>query len=366
MAFRGYVSSSLSGKPVQAPGMMRHGPFPGYSPSGLHPLEPVSHAEVLEKKIMTQEAEMDSLTMENRRLAATHAALRQELVASQHELQRIHAHVGSIHNENDNQIRGLLEKISKAEADIYASEDVRKELQKVNLEGQRLLAERQELTTEIQRLTEGLQKAKADIKNLPELHTELEGLRQEHKNLRSAFEYEKNLNKEQVEQMCGMEKNLITMAKEVDKLRADILQIEKTAQAPVYPSVGQVLVHNPDQGYSQGAGYAENANAVAISYPNSGYSHGGFSGYVPGYGMVSTTQMAGAAAVQGGNVYSTVGSVYPNGSIISLVPVAGGMQQAVDGTNTSTGVITAAYDGASVGLPPLPPGPPPPSATGWR
>lgn len=127
---------------------------------------------------------MDRLTVENRRLATTHVALRQELVASQHELQRIHAHVESIHNESDVQIRGLLEKISKAETDIYASEEVRKELQKAHLEAQSLLAERQELTTEIQHMTEGLQKAKADIQNLPELCAELDGLRQEHQRLR--------------------------------------------------------------------------------------------------------------------------------------------------------------------------------------
>ncbi|PKU65559.1 hypothetical protein MA16_Dca024867 [Dendrobium catenatum] len=373
MAFRGYVPSSLLGKPVQAPGMMRHGPFPVHPSSGHHPLEPVNPAEVLEKKIVVQEAEMDRLTMENRRFAATHVALRQELVASQHELQRIQAHVGSIHNESEIQIRGLLEKISKAEIDIHASEEVRKDLQKVHLERQSLLSERQELASEIQHMKEGLQKAKADIKNLPELHVELEGLRQEHKKLRSAFEYEKNLNKEQVEQMCGMEKNLITMAKEVEKLRADILKIENTAQvphqhgstygtaAPVYPSASQVFVQHPDQAYSQSVGYAENANVVAGGYPNSGYnSHGGLPGYVQGYGIVST-QMTGGVAVQGGNGYGTVaGAVYPNGSLMPPVPVAGGVQ-AGEGANPSSVVFAGSYDGASLGGPPLPPGPPPPS-----
>jgi hypothetical protein len=40
--------------------------------------------------------------------------------------------------------------------------------------------------------------------------------------LRSAFEYEKNTNIKQVEQMRTMEINLITMTTEADKLRADV------------------------------------------------------------------------------------------------------------------------------------------------
>lgn len=369
MASRGYLSSSFHGKPAQAPGMMRHGPFPGYSSSGHRPLDPINPAEILQNKVAIQEAEMDRLSLENRRLASTHVILRQELVASQHELQQIRAHVGSIHNESEIEIKGLLEKIAKAEADIHASEEVGKELQKAHLEGQSLLTERQKLTTDIQHMTEALQKANADIKNLPEMRVELEGLRQEHKKLRLAFEYEKNLNKEQVDQMRGMEKNLLTMANEVEKLRAEILKIEKTTQvpnqyggtygtaAPVYPSAGQAFAHHPDQGYSQGVGvYAENANGV-INYPNSGYSHGGLAGYAQGYGMPSA-QMTGGAAFQGGNAYNTT-AVYPNGSIIPMVPVAGGMQ-AGDGTNTSTGVAAGSYDSA----PPLPAGPPPPIS--WR
>ncbi|KAK8937002.1 hypothetical protein KSP39_PZI011973 [Platanthera zijinensis] len=377
MSSRGHLPSPLLRKPAQAPGMMRHGPFPGYPPSSHHPLEHVNPVEFLEKKIMLQEDEMDRLAVENRRLAATHTVLRQELVSAQHEIQRIHAHVGSIHKESEIKIRVLLDKIAKSEADIYASEEVRKELKKAHLEGQSLFTERQELTTKIQHMTEALKNAKADTKNLPEMHIELEGLKQEHKKLRSAFEYEKNLNKEQVEQMCGMEKNLLTMASEVEKLKAEIMKIEKAAQVPNqyegnygtaatgYPSTGQAFVRHLDQGYSQGVGgYAENANGINSSYPNSSYSHGGFAGYSQGYGMVPT-QMTGGDSVHGGHAYSTAGvsAVYHNGFM--MPPVAGGVQVG-DGMSTPTmGATAGSYEGVNSGNPLLPAMPPPPPVS-WR
>jgi short-subunit dehydrogenase len=43
------------------------------------------------------------------------------------------------------------------------------------------------------------------------------------------FEYEKGINIEQVEQLKAMEKNLIGMAREVEKLRAEVLNAEKRA-----------------------------------------------------------------------------------------------------------------------------------------
>ena len=45
----------------------------------------------------------------------------------------------------------------------------------------------------------------------------------------STFEYEKGLNVDQVREMQEMEKNLVVMAREVEKLRAEVLNAEKRA-----------------------------------------------------------------------------------------------------------------------------------------
>ena len=50
---------------------------------------------------------------------------------------------------------------------------------------------------------------------------------------RSQFEFEKNTNVKQVEQMRTMEMNLITMTKQAEKLRADVANAERRAQGNV-------------------------------------------------------------------------------------------------------------------------------------
>ncbi|KAF6140200.1 hypothetical protein GIB67_000248 [Kingdonia uniflora] len=104
MASRGPYPSAFEGHSIQPPGMMRHGPFPGVSPDGHRSLEHIFEAE--------------RLTRENRRLAATQVDHQRELVAAQQEVQRLKAHIGSTQTESDIQIRILLEKIKKMEADI--------------------------------------------------------------------------------------------------------------------------------------------------------------------------------------------------------------------------------------------------------
>lgn len=68
---------------------------------------------------------------------------------------------------------------------------------------------------------------------------------------RSAFEYEKNTNIKQVEQMRTMEMNLMTMTKEADKLRADVANAEKRAQGILIPLLltitSQCLVHGKNR-----------------------------------------------------------------------------------------------------------------------
>lgn len=46
---------------------------------------------------------------------------------------------------------------------------------------------------------------------------------------RTTFEYEKGLNIDKVHQMQAMEKNLVGMAREVEKLRAEVSNAEKRA-----------------------------------------------------------------------------------------------------------------------------------------
>ncbi|EHA8588203.1 protein FLX-like 3 [Cocos nucifera] len=359
MDLHGHVPSAFERRPVQAPGLIRDGPFRGPGPAVHHPLEPLPRPELLENKIAAQAAEMERLARENHRLAASNTNLREELLATQQGLQRVQVHIGSFQTESDIQVKGLLEKIGKLEADIRAGEMVKKEFHQAHLELQSVTAARQELVIKIQRTTEELQKASTEIKKLPQMHAELDGLRQEHQKLRAAFEYEKGANMEQIEQMRTMDKNLISMAREVEKLRAEVLNAEKRAHGPnsygvvygsphpVNPSAGQGSGY-PEHGYRQGGGHVDTVYNHGGGYPNVGIGHGGPSSYSEAYGRTQAPTTGGAA----GELYDAYGGVNGAGNSDGYgsmqIPMTG-WTVARMGTDSSGHVTMVGYDAARGG-----------------
>ncbi|KAL2939866.1 Protein FLX-like 2 [Bienertia sinuspersici] len=176
-----------------APGMMRHGPPPGIgAPAGRH--------------LPPEVEEIDHLIMENRRLAESIAAMRQNRAMADEEARRLRAHIRSIETESDIQIRVLLDKISKMELGLKAGESVKKDLEQAHKEAQSLVAARQELTSKIQEASHELEKYHDDIKRIPDMLSELDIMKLEHQRLRSAFEHEKSMNLDLVEHMQKMEK----------------------------------------------------------------------------------------------------------------------------------------------------------------
>ncbi|XP_022749460.1 protein FLX-like 4 [Durio zibethinus] len=243
------IRSACEGRSIQASGVIRHGPLAGPGSAAHRAWEPLPPPELLENKIASQAAEIEQLVGDKHRLAASHVALSEDLVAARHEAQRLKEHIKSIQIESDIQIRVLQEKIVKMEADIRVGDSVKKELQQVHIEAQNLVKARQELVTQIGQASQELLKTQADAKSLPELHAELEGLRKEHQKLRVTFQYEKGSNIEQVEQMQAMEKELIGMAREVEKLRAEVLSAEKKVHAPIGPVPYAAGYMNPNRSY---------------------------------------------------------------------------------------------------------------------
>ncbi|RYR60311.1 hypothetical protein Ahy_A04g017390 isoform C [Arachis hypogaea] len=125
--------------PEQVPPVMHPHPGP-FSPFDMLP-----PPQVMEQKFATQHVEMQRLATENQRLAATHGTLRQELAAAQHELQMLHLQIGTVKAEREQQIRGMLEKIGKMEAELQTAEPIKHELQQARAEAQSLVVSREEL-----------------------------------------------------------------------------------------------------------------------------------------------------------------------------------------------------------------------------
>ncbi|PWA94092.1 hypothetical protein CTI12_AA063140 [Artemisia annua] len=204
---------------------------PAYASRSTQPLgtQHPQHPERGDSKLVGRSAEIERLASDKQKLSASHIALRQELATTLQDIQKLRAHIGSIQTECDLQIRILLEKMAKMEVHIRAGENVKKDLQRAHAEARALVATRQELINQVEQATQELKKARADVEKLPEMNAELDRLTQEHQKLRLTFEHEKSLNNEKATQMELMEKDLVGMAKEVERLRAEIQNAEKRA-----------------------------------------------------------------------------------------------------------------------------------------
>lgn len=189
---------------------------------------------LLEEKVATQHAEIQRLLSENQRLAATHVALRQELAAAQQEVQKIQQFLGGIHAEKDQQLRGLADRTAKMEVELRSLEPLKVDLQRAHAEAQNLIVGRQELSGQVQQLTQELHRLRNDAQQVMSLKMDIDGLRQEIQHARTAFEFEKKANTELLEQRTAMENNLVSMAREVEKLRAELTNVEKKARTAGY------------------------------------------------------------------------------------------------------------------------------------
>lgn len=191
-------------------------------PGAFHSFDMALPPEVMEQKLVGQHVEMERLVTENQRLAATHGTLRHELAAAQHELQMLQAEIGAVRSEREQQMGNLTDKIAKMESELQAADPIKLQLQQARVEAQSLIAPRQELIAKVQQLTQDLQRAHVDVQQVPALISELESLRQEYQHCRATYDYEKKLYNDHLESLQLMEKNYITMAREVEKLRAEL------------------------------------------------------------------------------------------------------------------------------------------------
>ncbi|XP_042434830.1 protein FLX-like 1 [Zingiber officinale] len=240
-------------------------------PFGLHGGRPHPHPAVIEEHLAVQHQEIQGLLADNQRLAATHVALKQEVDAAQHEIRRMSHAFSSMQADKDLQIREVYEKSVKLESELRAVDAMKGELIQTRGDIQKLTAAKQELTGQVQALTQELTRTSADLQQAPAIKAEIEATKQEIQRVRAAIEYEKKGYAENYEQGQVMEKNLISIAREVEKLRAEVANAEKRARATT--AAGNLA-----------AGYGGN-------YGNPDPSYGG-NQYPYGYGM---NPIAGAA-----------------------------------------------------------------------
>ncbi|CAN6469733.1 unnamed protein product [Victoria cruziana] len=248
-------------------------------PAAGRSLRPVAAAAALaEERLVVQHREIQALLLDNQRLAATHVALKQELSAAQQELRRVSHLAAASRAEGEARSQELFEKTIGMEAEVRALDSLRAELQQVRSDVQKLRASRQELDAQADRLAQDLGRARADVQQVSAIRAEIETMQQELQRGRAAVEYEKNVHAENMEQSQAMEKNMISMAREVEKLRAELANAEKRALA----AAAAAAAANPGPGY--GGNYGPDIRYGRSTYADGYMVHQGGVDSIPQYG----------------------------------------------------------------------------------
>ncbi|KAI4355522.1 hypothetical protein L6164_004285 [Bauhinia variegata] len=181
---------------------------------------------LLEDELEMQFAEIRRLMGDNHRLLEDQMAMQRDLAAAKEELRRMNIAIADIHAGQELRSRELIEKGKKLESDLLATEPLKKEAVQLRAEVQKLNNARQDLAVKVQTLTRDLSRLQADNRKIPLLRAEIDGLHQEFMRVRTMVDYEKQANMELMEQRQEMEKNLVSMAREVEKLRAELAKAD--------------------------------------------------------------------------------------------------------------------------------------------
>ncbi|KAL5545064.1 hypothetical protein UlMin_008848 [Ulmus minor] len=148
------------------------------------------HPPIFEERLAAQHQDIQAFLVDNQRLAATHIALKQELEVTQHELQRM-AHLANlVRVKKDVQMRDLVE-----------LQQVNGNIKELNATSQELMGETQAMTQDLTRITT------------------------------AAIDFEKKGYAENYDHGQMMEKKLISMARELEKLHAEMANAENRARA---------------------------------------------------------------------------------------------------------------------------------------
>ncbi|KAL3510790.1 hypothetical protein ACH5RR_030191 [Cinchona calisaya] len=197
---------------------------------GGGPLPP--HPAVLEEELEIQHRDMQKILAENRHLVDENVFLQSELTAVKDEILRLSQVLPKIRADKEAHTRELMERGMKLEAELRSAEPLRAEVVQLRAEAQKLNALRLEFAGQIQSLNKDINRCKADNQQGAAMKTDIEGMHKELIEARRAFEFEKKSNEELVEQNQTMEKNLVSMAREIEKLRAEQASSNRRAHGP--------------------------------------------------------------------------------------------------------------------------------------
>ncbi|KAF3522401.1 hypothetical protein F2Q69_00048089 [Brassica cretica] len=187
-----------------------------HDPRGFSP-------ERLLEDLHVQTVEIQRLFNDNHRLAEHRVLLERELGSAKEELHRMNLAVSELRAEYDLQSRDFSERMQD---DARAMESYKEEAAQLRGEVQKLNDIKRELSGDVEILRKDLVKLQSDNMQIPGLRAEVQDLKKELMHARGAIEYEKKEKFELMEQRQAMENNMVSMARDVEKLRAELAAVD--------------------------------------------------------------------------------------------------------------------------------------------
>lgn len=230
-------------------------------------------------RISVHNREIQSLLVDNQRLAATHVALKQELSVALQDFRHLSSVAGNIKAERAAEVREVFEKAVKMEAEVRLIDELSADLVQVRGDVQKLNSENKELNEKLGKIHDDLAKERAKGHQIPMIEEEIEAMHKELQRGRQAIEYEKKVYAINIEQSQAMEKSRISMTREIEKLQEELANANKRAMAAAAAAATNTL------GTAYGAGFGNHDMGYGgNAYPGPYAVHQVQGGVDPRYG----------------------------------------------------------------------------------
>ncbi|KAH7279964.1 hypothetical protein KP509_37G045200 [Ceratopteris richardii] len=226
---------------------------------------------LLEQKVASHQAEIQRLARDNQVLSLTYVTLRQEFAAAQQEILRLHQNRPISDAEKEQRFTvtqvALRQELADAKQEVgrlqeaMAAMQAEKEHNRLNTERvaqmeaelknmealradfEKLRFERNDLVARLEHMSIELKKLAIKDQEIASLKSEVDEYRQRHQQARMDFELQKKLNLERLEQTQVMEKNIFTLTREVERLRTELVMMERRLHGN-YPASNGPPIHS--------------------------------------------------------------------------------------------------------------------------
>lgn len=192
------------------------------------PLPP--HPAALEEELELQHRDIQRLLAENRHVIDDNVMLQRDLTSVKDEIHRLNQVIPKMHADKEAQRRELIERGLKLETELRSAEPLRAEVGQLRADAQKLNAQNKELSSQVQTMTKDMNRLQSENKQVTAMKGDIDKIHKDLVDTRRVYEYEKKGNEELVEQNRVMEKNLIAMAREIEKLRAEQASSDRRAR----------------------------------------------------------------------------------------------------------------------------------------